>query len=204
MPGVRLKILPASIGGCYGTSSSKRGDHDGKQNTLRTNPGQNCGESPSDTAERAAIRIQRKYFIQKYDSSTIVLETPRAQAAIANRTQGDQLKTLIKNINSPLRERLPKPKANQSRHLAWVETSNMEAWTCAACNWAFLPSGPPLGESLEEMMENYERQRDMEFSSHVCAQHPKQNAVRDRSNFSYPKTVERTTRTSAQSMSAKA
>ena len=197
MPGVRLKILPASIGGCYGTSSSKRGDHDGKQNTLRTNPGQNCGESPSDTAERAAIRIQRKYFIQKYDSSTIVLETPRAQAAIANRTQGDQLKTLIKNINSPLRERLPKPKANQSRHLAWVETVHMEAWTCAACAWAFLPSGPPLGDSLEEMIQNYERQRDMEFTSHVCAQHSERNAVPDCSSFSFQRRFGNTMRTVA-------
>jgi hypothetical protein len=114
------------------------------------------------------------------------------------------LKTIIKKINSSLRERLPKTIANQSRHLAWVETGEMEAWTCAACGWAFLPSGPPLGDSMEEMMQNYERQRDMEFSSHVCAQRPKYKAVGDHRNFSYQNRIEHTTRTMAQATSAKA
>jgi len=87
--------------------------------------------------------------------------------------------------------------------LAWVETPEMEAWTCAACTWAFLPSGPPLGDSLEEMIQNYERQRDTEFASHVCAQHQKYMAVREHSSYSHQKRMERTTRTAAQTMSAK-
>ncbi len=79
----------------------------------------------------------------------------------------------------------------------------MEAWTCSACAWAFLPTGPPLGDSLEEMMENYERLRDMEFSSHVCAQHPVRNFVLDHSSIARQKTVENTIRSVVQGMSAK-
>jgi len=37
----------------------------------------------------------------------------------------------------------------------------------------FRPSGPPLGSGLDEMKQNFERQRDKEYASHVCAQHPK-------------------------------
>jgi len=114
------------------------------------------------------------------------------------------LKTLIKNLNSSLRERLPKQKANQSKRLVWVEATYMEAWTCSACAWAFLPTGPPLGHGLEEMMENYERLRDMEFSSHVCAQHPIRNAGLEHSRNSYQKRIENTVRSVAQTMSAKA
>jgi len=113
------------------------------------------------------------------------------------------LKTLMKHINSSLKERLPKQIANQSKHLVWVEATYMEAWTCSACAWAFLPTGPPLGDSLEEMMENYERLRDMEFSSHVCAQHPVRNAVLVQPSIARQKRVENTIRSAVQSMSAK-
>jgi hypothetical protein len=37
-------------------------------------------------------------------------------------------------------------------------------------------SGPPVGDTLEEMKRNYERQRDEEFKAHVCAKHPKLSA----------------------------
>ena len=114
------------------------------------------------------------------------------------------MKTLLKNINTSLRERLPRPKVNQSKSLAWVETTDLEAWTCTACAWAFLPSGPPVGDSLEEMMQNYEQQRDREFSSHVCAQHPKRLPVQVRPSYSYQKRMDATTRTMGQAMSAKA
>jgi len=46
-------------------------------------------------------------------------------------------------------------------------------WACSECAWTFNPSGPPLGASLDEMKQNFERQRDKEFASHVCAQHPR-------------------------------
>jgi hypothetical protein len=37
----------------------------------------------------------------------------------------------------------------------------------------FNASGSPTGNSFDEMMRNFESQRDEEFSSHVCADHPK-------------------------------
>jgi hypothetical protein len=36
----------------------------------------------------------------------------------------------------------------------------------------FKPSAPPHGTTLDEMKQNFERQRDQEFASHVCAEHP--------------------------------
>jgi hypothetical protein len=33
----------------------------------------------------------------------------------------------------------------------------------------FDPSLPPIGNTLEEMKQNYEQQRDQEFVSHPCA-----------------------------------
>ena len=59
------------------------------------------------------------------------------------------------------------------RQMVWIKTPRMEAWTCFACGWAFRPSGPPEGNSLDEMMRNYELQRDKEYASHVCAMCPR-------------------------------
>ena len=58
------------------------------------------------------------------------------------------------------------------RNIIWVASADREGWACSECAWAFKPSGPPRGTSLDEMKQNFERQRDKEFSSHVCAQHP--------------------------------
>jgi hypothetical protein len=62
------------------------------------------------------------------------------------------------------------------RQMIWIKIARMETWACSECAWVFNPSGPPRGSSLEEMKQNYERQRDMEFASHVCAKHPKPRA----------------------------
>jgi hypothetical protein len=59
------------------------------------------------------------------------------------------------------------------RKLVWVESENFQGWACNACAWAFNPLGPPVGQSLSEMMIHYERLRDSEFASHVCAEHPR-------------------------------
>jgi hypothetical protein len=59
------------------------------------------------------------------------------------------------------------------RKLVWVESRNFEGFGCSACNWAFKPPGALLGESLDEMKQNYEAQRDKEFAAHVCAKHPR-------------------------------
>lgn len=59
------------------------------------------------------------------------------------------------------------------RKLVWVESQNFQGWACSECGWAFKPAGPLVGESIDEMKMLYERQRDKEFASHVCAEHPR-------------------------------
>jgi len=59
------------------------------------------------------------------------------------------------------------------RKLVWVERQNFLGWACSECAWVFNPGGPPVGESIDEMISNYEQRRDMEFTSHVCVEHPK-------------------------------
>jgi len=70
-----------------------------------------------------------------------------------------------------------------SRRMVWTKTPQMEAWTCSVCAWAFSPTGPPSGKTLEEMMNNFELQRDKEFASHICTKCPKQQRIRDHSKF---------------------
>jgi len=37
----------------------------------------------------------------------------------------------------------------------------------------FNPSGPPTGKSYYEMVRKFEAQRDKDFASHLCADHPR-------------------------------
>jgi hypothetical protein len=59
------------------------------------------------------------------------------------------------------------------RRLRWIDERRFLGWGCSACAWVFNSSGPPTGESVEEMTQNYERQRDQAFALHVCAEHPR-------------------------------
>jgi hypothetical protein len=59
------------------------------------------------------------------------------------------------------------------RKLVWVGGQNFQGWACSECAWAFNPSGPLVGESIDVMKMHYEQQRDREFASHVCAAHPR-------------------------------
>jgi len=59
------------------------------------------------------------------------------------------------------------------RKLVWVERQNFQGWVCTECAWVFNPAGPVVGQSIDEMKRLYEKQRDAEFTSHVCAQHPR-------------------------------
>jgi hypothetical protein len=59
------------------------------------------------------------------------------------------------------------------RELIWVERQNFQGWACSECAWEFKPSGPPIGQSIDEMKMHYQQQRDKEFTSHVCAKHPR-------------------------------
>jgi hypothetical protein len=59
-----------------------------------------------------------------------------------------------------------------SRSLIWIDQKHFRGFGCAECNWRFKPSSTPTGASFDEMMRNFELQRDTEFRSHVCADHP--------------------------------
>jgi hypothetical protein len=58
------------------------------------------------------------------------------------------------------------------RRLEWIESQTFHGFGCSKCNWKFSPSGPLTGDSLDEMKEKYEAQRDKEFAVHVCVKHP--------------------------------
>jgi hypothetical protein len=59
------------------------------------------------------------------------------------------------------------------RNLVWIDEPRFRGEGCSECAWVFNPSGPPTGNSIDEMKENYARQRDKDFAVHVCAEHPK-------------------------------
>jgi hypothetical protein len=59
------------------------------------------------------------------------------------------------------------------RELVWIEGQRFQGWVCSKCAWLFDPSGPPVGNSLNEMKENFERRRDKDFAAHVCSEHPR-------------------------------
>jgi hypothetical protein len=56
------------------------------------------------------------------------------------------------------------------RNLVWVEESGMLG--CSECAWVFRPRGSPKGKSPEEMLRDFESQRDEAFASHLCAEYP--------------------------------
>jgi len=59
------------------------------------------------------------------------------------------------------------------RRMVWVEKERFGGWACSECAWVFKPPEWATGKSIAELAENYERERNTEFSSHVCADHPK-------------------------------
>ena len=67
-----------------------------------------------------------------------------------------------------------------SRKLVWIERKRFQGFGCSACGWRFEPSGAPEGNSFDEMMRNFELQRDKEFTSHVCADYPRAKSTRSR------------------------
>ena len=58
------------------------------------------------------------------------------------------------------------------RKLVWIEKQNFQGFGCAECNRLFKPSGVLVRESLDEMKQKYEAQRDKEFAAHVCVKNP--------------------------------
>lgn len=60
-----------------------------------------------------------------------------------------------------------------SRELVWIEQQRFRGFGCSACGWRFKSTGRPTGTSFDQMMRNFELQRDTEFKSHVCGDHLK-------------------------------
>jgi hypothetical protein len=60
-----------------------------------------------------------------------------------------------------------------SRKLVWIEQERFRGFGCSECNWRFKPSNMPSGASFNEVIRNFELQRDKEFTSHVCTNSPK-------------------------------
>jgi hypothetical protein len=65
-----------------------------------------------------------------------------------------------------------------SRALIWLEEPRFRGFGCSECAWVFSASGTPAGKSFDEMLQNFELQRDREFSLHVCADHPRTKSTR--------------------------
>jgi hypothetical protein len=63
--------------------------------------------------------------------------------------------------------------ASTSRTLTWISETSFHGPACSRCAWLFRPTGPPTGNSLTEMKENYMRSCNAEFAAHVCAEHPR-------------------------------
>jgi hypothetical protein len=67
-----------------------------------------------------------------------------------------------------------------NRKLVWIEQSRFRGFGCSECAWVFNASGAPAGKTFEEMMRNFELQRDQEFTLHVCADHPRAKSRRSK------------------------
>ena len=59
------------------------------------------------------------------------------------------------------------------RKLLWIEKPDFLGFGCSECNWVFNTYTALVAESLDEMKQKYEAQRDNEFAAHVCAKHPR-------------------------------
>jgi hypothetical protein len=67
-----------------------------------------------------------------------------------------------------------------SRKLVWIEQQRFRGFGCSECTWRFKPAGAPVGPSFDEMMRNFELQRDKAFTLHVCADHPRAENTRSK------------------------
>lgn len=59
------------------------------------------------------------------------------------------------------------------RRLVWVERPTFQGWACSECTWVFNASSPLVGNTIDEMKTKFGEERDKEFASHVCAEHPR-------------------------------
>jgi hypothetical protein len=67
---------------------------------------------------------------------------------------------------------MPGPDQDRAaRKIVWIEGQSRAGWGCSECRWVFTSPGPPVGETLEEMIRNFQMQMDAEFAAHDCAEH---------------------------------
>jgi len=90
------------------------------------------------------------------------------------------------------------------RQMVWIKTARVQSWGCSQCNWTFNPLGPPLGSGLDEMMQNYEHERDLEYLLHSCAANPRPEDNRDVSRFPLIPKIDRQMQRPAVRIDAKA
>ena len=67
---------------------------------------------------------------------------------------------------------LPGHQESSSRKLVYVEGRSFARLGCSECAWVFTSSGPPVGNSFDEITRNLQVQLDAEFAAHFCAEHP--------------------------------
>jgi hypothetical protein len=65
-----------------------------------------------------------------------------------------------------------KGKQSSSRRVVWVEGQSFFGWGCSECAWLFSFSGRLSGK-LDEMKRTFQVQLSEEFTSHACAQYPR-------------------------------
>jgi hypothetical protein len=58
-----------------------------------------------------------------------------------------------------------------NRKLVWIEQERFRGFGCSECGWRFGASAVTTGSSFDEMMRNFELQRDKEFTSHDCGEY---------------------------------
>jgi hypothetical protein len=66
-----------------------------------------------------------------------------------------------------------------TRKLIWIEQQRFRGFGCSECGWLFNSPSAPAGRSFDEMMQNFEAQRDREFRLHVCGDHPRDKNTKE-------------------------
>jgi len=59
------------------------------------------------------------------------------------------------------------------RELVWVDQVRKRGWGCSKCAWIFNLTDPPIDETFDAMMRNFECRRDKKFASHFCSNQPR-------------------------------
>jgi rubredoxin len=100
-----------------------------------------------------------------------LLKARKKSGSCGRRAVGEQCYAVVqKGLMASNREVAMEPKR---RKLVWAEKPKFQGWVCTQCAWVFNPSWPPVGKTIEEMKTDFGQQRDKEFASHVCSEHPR-------------------------------